>query len=509
MSKENIFSKEFKTQLNDSSLNFWEGEINFTNFQLNTKYWFYFNNENYQLIASIDEDNNICFGDLNLELTPFLIKIHDSKINIITKLPGTYSIRIYESRDEKLKIANRFGQPQIYGEYDNIVFNTESGNKIAYSKLPEIIEEEDDGKVLGVIDGIWQKIEANFITSWDDLTGKPFEEKNYNEEGKIDDLIINISEEKIAVKCFNYAPTENEYPFCLYTIKFKDNFEKTYQFNLETELNKVDNNAFFDEEGQIIVCYNLTTITIDNTDIIFSQPGTYFIFSLADKENILSITMEMNYLKKLDEKFAPKNMATKEDVINIQQAVGAIKQLPANWNETNETSVQYILNKPTNLATTSQINTLQSSINTTRSQLQSKIDANTKLINEHKQIQVEWNATEGIQSIKDKPADVTTETWVQNYILNNRSDWNIIDPLSPKFIHNKPQVFADWNSTSQPTQITNMPQVFRHTQNVENAMLIDTPEGWIKKEIPTVTMTVTFEDDSVKVYNIFGSEVIE
>ena len=200
----------------------------------------------------------------------------------------------------------------------------------------------------------------------------------------------------------------------------------------------------------------------------------------------------------------------KEDINNIQEAVGAIKQLPADWNaDPNGTSVQRILNKPTNLATTNQINSLQSSINTTKSQLQSKIDANTKLINEHKQVQVKWNATEGLESIEGKPTDVTTETWVQNYILNNRSDWNIIDPLSPKFIHNKPQIFADWNSTVQPTQIANMPQVFRHTQNATNAMLIDTPEGWIKKEIPTVTMTVTFEDDSVKVYNIFGSEVIE
>ena len=63
--------------------------------------------------------------------------------------------------NEQINIRNPLGKSVGYGIYDNILLKTVNDEPIIYSKLPEITE-EDEGKILGVFNGIWDKIDANF-----------------------------------------------------------------------------------------------------------------------------------------------------------------------------------------------------------------------------------------------------------------------------------------------------------------------------------------------------------
>jgi hypothetical protein len=63
--------------------------------------------------------------------------------------------------NEQINIRNPLGKNVGYGIYDNILLKTINGDPIIYSKLPEITE-EDEGKILGVFNGFWDKIDANF-----------------------------------------------------------------------------------------------------------------------------------------------------------------------------------------------------------------------------------------------------------------------------------------------------------------------------------------------------------
>lgn len=62
--------------------------------------------------------------------------------------------------EENIVIKNPLGQSVTYGEYDNILLTSSNGNQINYSKLPEVTT-DDNGKVLGVVNGIWNKMEVD------------------------------------------------------------------------------------------------------------------------------------------------------------------------------------------------------------------------------------------------------------------------------------------------------------------------------------------------------------
>jgi hypothetical protein len=56
-----------------------------------------------------------------------------------------------------------------------------------------------------------------------------------------------------------------------------------------------------------------------------------------------------------------------------------------------------------------------------------------------------------------------------------------------------------------------MPSAFRHTQKEAGAeeIIVDTATGWERRPVNKLTMTVTFDDETVKIYSIVGSEVVE
>ena len=140
----------------------------------------------------------------------------------------------------------------------------------------------------------------------------------------------------------------------------------------------------------------------------------------------------------------------------------------------------------------------------------------------------DWNATDGLTYIKNKPNNLATHEWVYEKIQQHpKSDWLEENADSPSYIQNKPNDLAthtwvqqqiqqhprsDWNETEDlPTKIINMPDVFRHSGEIEEnskQILIDTPEGWIKQDVPELIMTVTFEDETVKSYSIPGLEIV-
>ena len=112
----------------------------------------------------------------------------------------------------------------------------------------------------------------------------------------------------------------------------------------------------------------------------------------------------------------------------------------------------------------------------------------------------DWDAKEGEPGyIANKP---TIPTQVQ-------SNWTQSDSSKADFIRNKPSFYANWNAKEGTSRIVDMPEVFRHSTETEGMeeVLLDTPEGWIKKEVTKLTMTVTFDDDTVKVYSMVGTEV--
>lgn len=138
--------------------------------------------------------------------------------------------------------------------------------------------------------------------------------------------------------------------------------------------------------------------------------------------------------------------------------------------------------------------------------------------------QADWNQG-NIQAndyIKNKPTNLATQNWVTEQVQKlpsqQQADWKQDDTTSPAFILNKPtipdpQIQSDWNQTNTNAKdyIKNVPKAFQHDEKLietTQSVLLDTPEGWIKKEVPQLLMTVTFEDETVKNYHIVGTEVI-
>lgn len=204
------------------------------------------------------------------------------------------------------------------------------------------------------------------------------------------------------------------------------------------------------------------------------------------------------------------NGTTSQYNIPLSSGSGSLSQLPANWTETNTTSVQYILNKPTlaTVATTGSYTDL----------------TNTPSI-PSAQVNSDWNAVSGIAQILNKPAlaavattgsysDLTgtpsipvigslntdngisltvsssesfggvinlhriAKTGNYNDLLNKptipaaqvQANWNETNTSSKAYIQNKPtipaaQVNADWEAVSGAAQILNKPVLFSGDYN--------------------------------------------
>lgn len=183
MAKKLIFKKEFNNFIKIDTIFQWQNIFTeLFNLKENQKYLIYFDNDNQIYEDTVIINNNILsIGDPEYLTIPFLLEfdLNEQILTVKTSIPGNHYIRFYREISEKLLIANRYGNREIYGEYDNIVFNTENiDNKIVYSKLPPLTNNEDDeGKILGIEDGIWQKIEVpklNMTVTFEDDTIKNY-----------------------------------------------------------------------------------------------------------------------------------------------------------------------------------------------------------------------------------------------------------------------------------------------------------------------------------------------
>lgn len=182
---------------------------------------------------------------------------------------------------------------------------------------------------------------------------------------------------------------------------------------------------------------------------------------------------------------------------NATTGKGAILNKPeiktpvqADWSTKNSSDLSFIKNKPTIPA---------AQVNSDWTATSGKAMILNKPTIPDPQVQADWAQTdsEKIDFIKNKP--------------DHFADWSQIDPNAPDFVRGKPQFFSDWNATTGTNRIENMPTAFRHTQKEVGAeeFVVDTATGWERRPVNKLTMTVTFEDESVKIYSILGQEVVE
>lgn len=182
---------------------------------------------------------------------------------------------------------------------------------------------------------------------------------------------------------------------------------------------------------------------------------------------------------------------------NATTGKGAILNKPeiktpvqADWSTKNSSDLSFIKNKPTIPA---------AQVNSDWTATSGKAMILNKPTIPDPQVQADWAQTdsEKIDFIKNKP--------------DHFADWSQIDPNAPDFVRGKPQFFSDWNATTGTNRIENMPNAFRHTQKEVGAeeFVVDTATGWERRPVNKLTMTVTFEDESVKIYSILGQEVVE
>lgn len=262
---------------------------------------------------------------------------------------------------------------------------------------------------------------------------------------------------------------------------------------------------------------------------LLSMDGSFTTDTFPSGRTTITLRL-LDNIYRLDKKFLPKDIATEE---YVDDKIGEIEQ--SNWNETDPNSKAYIANKPevvqadwkaTNSSSMAYIKNkpevVQADWNVTNTSSMAFIK------NKPSVVQSDWNATSGMAFIKNKPtipdAQVPSDWSEQDsskvsFIKNKpsipdpqvNSDWGEEDPTKISFIKNKPNFFSDWNAVDGRTRIVNMPAAFRHSVAADGAeeMLIDTASGWKKQVIERLTMTVTFDDDSVKTYSIVGKEVIE
>jgi hypothetical protein len=279
--------------------------------------------------------------------------------------------------------------------------------------------------------------------------------------------------------------------------------------------------------GDKFVC--VPDIKTSGAPFLLSMDGSFTTETFPSGKTTITLKL-LDNIYRLDKKFLPKDVATEE---YVDDKIGEIEQ--SNWNETDPNSKAYIANKPevvqadwkaTNSSSMAYIKNkpevVQADWNVTNTSSMAFIK------NKPQVVQSDWNATSGMAFIKNKPtipdAQVPSD-WAEedsskvSFIKNKptipdpqvHSDWGEEDPTKISFIKNKPNFFSDWGATEGRSRIVNMPAVFRHSTAEENVeeILIDTISGWKKQAVEKLTMTVTFEDDSVKTYSIVGREVIK
>lgn len=276
------------------------------------------------------------------------------------------------------------------------------------------------------------------------------------------------------------------------------------EFTTSTDENGVvtfylDIGQTLDATKQYTVIWNGVTrtctpnVNISNSVFQLSSEG---IFTATGVEEVTTITLRLtDNVYRVDKKYLPvseivSGYATQTYVNN------KVSEIPApNWNETDTNSKAYIWNKPTIPAA---------------------------------QVNADWNATSGKAKILNKPTippapeqpdwDETDEkklSFIQHKptipAAQVQSNWAQDDPSKIDFIKGRPEFYSNWDATEGRARIANMPTVFRHSNNTEGTeeVLLDTPEGWTKKTVSKLTMTVTFDDDSVKIYSMVGEEVVE
>lgn len=184
MARETILTKTaFDFVDSEEGLYLWEGEL-FASLENGETYHVIWDDVEYSCTSSVSDDvttlGNLAISNLGEDTKePFLISLTSEGTIIATFDTATsHIVNIYRNKIENVIIKNPRGKSVTYGEYDNIALTNSNGTKTYYSKLPEVTENDND-KVLGVVDGVWQKtFVKNGVSSWNDLTDKPFGEEN-------------------------------------------------------------------------------------------------------------------------------------------------------------------------------------------------------------------------------------------------------------------------------------------------------------------------------------------
>ena len=240
---------------------------------------------------------------------------------------------------------------------------------------------------------------------------------------------------------------------------------------------------------EIGVANEYFTLSADGTIFTTEQPDEGLKIGLRYADNVYRMQKKYLPVEELREDIL-EGMASEKYVDN---KVAAIPQ--ADWSVNDEKSQAYIKNKPTIPAAPVQSNWA------TKDTTSLAYIWNKPTIPDP-QIQSDWTQQDDTKKdfIKNKPTIPDAQV---------QSNWTQTDSSKIDFIRNKPSFYANWNAKEGTSRIVDMPEVFRHSTETEGMeeVLLDTPEGWVKKEVTKLTMTVTFDDDTVKVYSMVGTEV--
>lgn len=306
-----------------------------------------------------------------------------------------------------------------------------------------------------------------------------------------------------------------------------NNSDGSLVYKLQTGLALTNTQYEVTWNGDKFVC--VPDIKTSGAPFLLSMDGSFTTETFPSGKTTITLKL-LDNIYRLDKKFLPKDVATEE---YVDDKIGEIEQ--SNWNETDPNSKAYIANKPDvvqadwNVTNTSSMAYIKNKPSVVQSNWnETNTNSMAYIKNKPQVVQSDWNATSGMAFIKNKPtipdAQVPSD-WAEedsskvSFIKNKptvpdpqvHSDWGEEDPTKISFIKNKPNFFSDWGATEGRSRIVNMPAVFRHSTTEENVeeILIDTISGWKKQAVEKLTMTVTFEDDSVKTYSIVGREVIK